>query len=126
MKRISTFVCILMVSLMGLSDANAAITFHAQQPEVKLEISKTKLRFGASRTNLPVGSKNQDTPEFKVTPSISSLPSTLSIHTDQDIIFLFEICFQIKQFENYRPPIPVALSSLFLHLFNVVVSPNAP
>jgi hypothetical protein len=107
-------------------DVNAAAAFHSQQPDVTVTINKTKLSYGASHVSLPMGSSDQDIPEIKTISSFSSLPSTLCIHTDQEIVCLFEICFQVNQFENYRPPIPVALSRLFLHLFRIVVSPNAP
>ena len=39
---------------------------------------------------------------------------------------LFEILFEKEKNEQYQPRIPVTLNNFFLHLFRIIISPNAP
>jgi len=125
MTKVHLFLCIVITSLVLIFSANTVRAFTCQKADATVKITKPKLAFGISPTQLP-NSNDHDVPEIKAASFTSSLPSTLCIHTDQEILCLFEICFKENQFEEYRPSIPVSLSSLFLHLFSIVVSPNAP
>ena len=126
MKKSQLFICIaitLLVLMFAVDVAKAFSTRHAS-----VETNKVKLVFDSSSTGLPFtnNSNDQNGPEIKAASSFSSLPSVLYIHTDQDLVCLFEIQYEVNRFNSYQIPIPVALSRLFLVLFEVIVSPNAP
>ena len=99
--------------------------FSTQCTSTRAETRKLELVYGASSTNLPF-TNDQNGPEIRAASSFSSLPSVLYIHTGQQVVCIFEIRYEVNRFNNYQPPIPVALTRFFILLFEVIVSPNAP
>jgi hypothetical protein len=126
MRKSQLLICFVITALVMVFTIDVAKAFSARHANV--ETSTLKLVFDASSTELPItnDSNDQNGSEIKAASSFSSLPSALHIHTDQDLVCLFEIQYEVNRFNSYQPPIPVALTRLFLVLFEVIVSPNAP
>ena len=126
MKRCYLFQGILITCLMMIFTASAAKSFSSQHSKRKSETSKYTSSISAPSAWLPENrSGDRDIPQLKAA-SDSSLPSSFCIRSTQEIFCLFEILFEIEKFEGYQPRIPVTLNSFFLHLFRVIISPNAP
>jgi hypothetical protein len=106
--------------------ANAAKSFSPNLQKYKYETAKA-LSVSASSERLPVNeSGDEHIPKIDVTPSNSSLTTSFCIRSTQELFCLFEILFEIEKLEHYQPRIPVTLNNFFLHLFRVIISPNAP
>jgi hypothetical protein len=113
--------------LMTAFSANAAKQSSFQHAKKAIQSSNQKLVYGVSPTGQPAyGSDNTNIPEVKASTSCSNLPTTFYVRSNQEIICLFEIRFEELTFEEYQPSTPVALNRFFLHLFTVIISPNAP
>lgn len=127
MKRSHLFQGILITCLMMIFTASAAKSFSPNHAKYKFETSKCTSSISASTQGLPENrSGDRDIPQIRVATSDSSLPASFCIRNTQEIFCLFEILFEIEKFEDYQPRIPVTLNSFFLHLFRVIISPNAP
>jgi hypothetical protein len=126
MKSSFLFLGIFIVCSVMSFDASAAKSFSSDHQKYKCETGQA-LSVSASSERIPVnGSGDGDVPKIDVSSLDSSLPTSFCIRSTQELFCLFEILFEIERPEHYRPPIPVALSNFFLHLFRVIISPNAP
>ena len=90
-------------------------TTHITKKEVKTEQSDQD-------------SQSKEAPNDMVVSSISQIsvpsPSTIEVEKEQTIIF--EILFeQTKSFPG-QPEVNRSVGKFFLHLFRVIISPNAP
>ena len=113
--------------LMTAFSANAAKQISFQNTKKKVETCNQTLVYDVSPTGQPADdSNNCNIPEIKAATSRSNLPAAFYVRSNQEIICLFEVRFDELTFEEYQPSTPVALNGFFLHLFTVVISPNAP
>ncbi|HEX6226666.1 MAG TPA: hypothetical protein VFZ52_19740 [Chryseolinea sp.] len=127
MKSSQLFLGFAIAFLMMAFSADAAKQCLLQKIKTKIETSNQTLVYGVLPTGQPAGgSDNSNLPEIKAVTSPSNLPTAFHIRSNQEIIRLFEIQFEELTFEEYQPSTPVALNRFFLHLFTVVISPNAP
>ena len=127
MKRRHLFQGILITCLMMIFTASAARSFSPKHPKHRVEVGKCTSFISASSQGLPENrSGGDDIPQIKVAASNSSLSTSFCIRSSQEIFCLFEILFETEKFEDYQPRIPVTLNNFFLHLFRVIISPNAP
>lgn len=127
MKSSQLFLGFVIAFLMMTFSANAAKPYAFQNSNKKVETIKQTLIYGVSSTEKPADSSDSSNiPEIKAATSYSNLPTSFYVRSNQEIICLFEIRFEELRFEDYQPRIPITLNRFFLHLFTVIISPNAP
>ena len=125
MKSSYLFLGIFVTCLMMSLTANAEKSYSPHYQKYKCETEKA-LSVRASSETLPVNESGDDIPKIDVTPSNNSLTSSFCIRSTQELFCLFEILFEKEKNEQYQPRIPVTLNNFFLHLFRIIISPNAP
>jgi hypothetical protein len=126
MKSSYLFLGIIVSCLLMSFTANAGKSFSPHHQKYKCEKGKA-LSVRASSEALPVNeSGTGDIPKIDVTPSNSSLSTSFCVRSTQELFCLFEILFELEKIEHYQPRIPVTLNNFFLHLFRIIISPNAP
>ena len=117
---LGTFIICLVMCL----SANAGQSFSPHHQKYKCAAAKA-FSVSASSEALPVN-ESEDIPKIDVTASNNSLTTYFSFRNIQELFCLFEILFELEKIEHYQPRIPVTLNNFFLHLFRVIISPNAP
>jgi hypothetical protein len=127
MKSSHLFLGTVIVFLMAAFSANAAKHSSFQNTKKKLERGNKTRAYDVCPAGWTADASNGcNLPEIKATTSCSNLPSAFYVGSTQETICLFEIRFEDLTFEDYQPSTPVKLNRFYLHLFTLIISPNAP
>lgn len=126
MKQSNFFLAIIatyLVTVACLEEAKTSSLNHSKQSN---GIDKQVLIYGVSPIDLPITNGDSDSPEVKTSVSCNTLLSSSYIQISQEIFCLFEIVFEVKEFNPYHSPLPVTLNSFYRNLLRIIISPNAP
>ena len=79
----------------------------------------------ALKNHIPVPAA--PTEEIRSAKATGSIPSTVLIQVDRQILCLFTIVYEVDvAFVKYEPNIPLPLIKFYFTLFRTFISPNAP
>lgn len=72
------------------------------------------------------GKATENSPENRVTVSVTSLPSSFAVNFSLEVFCLFEVIFSEENAIDVFDQVQIPFNKFFSTLLSVIISPNAP